>query len=72
MARFYHLDVARWEGEGGAPAEGYPSRRVGAARHTGWRHWRSLVEIALGAALVALLAYARRKVKSRAAQDASV
>ena len=63
MARYYHLDVARWEGEGGAPIRTpapWATNRQVEGHH---RKDKSLivVQVLLGALLLATLIYARRK-----------
>jgi hypothetical protein len=62
MAKRYHLDVARWEGEGGATPEG-----PALSDATGWvatrRRSRSLavLQILSGVLIGVALVYARRK-----------
>jgi hypothetical protein len=64
VARLYHFDVARWEGEGGAPTDRQASRVGRGSHRKHGRGWRSLAGIISAAALVALLAYARRKARA--------
>lgn len=69
MARFFHSDVARWEGEGGAPASVSYSRALRGVRNKHRISWTRITQIVSGALLVGLLVYARRKVSTRTPQN---
>jgi hypothetical protein len=58
MARHYQLEVARWEGEGGAPAEGVVSSIQDPPMHRTVALWPIVFSIGI---LTGSLLYARRK-----------
>ena len=62
MPEYYHFDVARWEGEGGASAATVAFSKATRLRARGWKKRRvPFLEILAGLAiLVGSVAYARR------------
>ena len=58
MAKYYHSDVARWEGEGGAPAEIAASWNPTQSVHRTVALWQIVCSIAI---LTGSVLYARRK-----------
>jgi hypothetical protein len=64
MAKYYHFDIARWEGEGGAPAKNAPAWSPTRSMFPEDRKtrtlasWRIMCSVAV---VMGLLLYARHK-----------
>jgi hypothetical protein len=58
MAKYYNLDVARWEGEGGAPGEPVAAMNPSQPAHRTVALWKIVFSIVI---LTGSVLYARQK-----------